>query len=152
MAQGKVISVRGPVVDVRFPDESLPPLLQALRIQDEARDADLVLEVAQHLGDDVVRCVAMDETDGLVRGAPVRSQGAPQFKRSRPASLGGPRVNDTVAVRECKGALCALPRLPPCKKNYHRTAMTSSRSVRTDAGKSICKVPSANECSSGSPV
>ncbi len=75
MAQGTVVQVRGPVVDVRFPSDSLPPLYQALRIQDETREIDLILEVAQHLGDDVVRCVAMDSTDGLVRSMPVQDTG-----------------------------------------------------------------------------
>jgi F-type H+-transporting ATPase subunit beta len=75
MAQGKVTAVRGPVVDIRFPAEGLPPLLQALRIKDEAKNTELIVEVAQHLGDDVVRCVAMDSTDGLVRGMPVEDTG-----------------------------------------------------------------------------
>ncbi len=68
MAAGKVAQVRGPVVDVRFPADELPELLTAIRIQDEARDIDLVVEVAQHLGDSTVRCIAMDSTDGLMRG------------------------------------------------------------------------------------
>jgi F-type H+-transporting ATPase subunit beta len=75
MAQGKVTAVRGPVVDIRFPAEGLPPLLQALRIKDEAKNTELIVEVAQHLGDDVVRCVAMDSTDGLIRGMPVEDTG-----------------------------------------------------------------------------
>ncbi|MBP8952128.1 MAG: F0F1 ATP synthase subunit beta [Armatimonadetes bacterium] len=77
MAQGKVVQVRGPVVDVRFPADALPALLQALRIKDDAREIDLIVEVAQHLGDDIVRCVAMDNTDGLVRGMPVEDTGGP---------------------------------------------------------------------------
>ena len=75
MANGKVIQIRGPVVDVRFPRDQLPELLSALRVQDSGRDADLVVEVAQHLGDDIVRCVAMDNTDGLVRGMDVEDTG-----------------------------------------------------------------------------
>jgi F-type H+-transporting ATPase subunit beta len=70
MAQGKVSQVNGPVVDVRFPTDALPPLLEALRIPENG-ESDLIIEVAQHLGDDVVRCVAMDSTDGLVRGMAV---------------------------------------------------------------------------------
>ncbi|NSW55528.1 MAG: F0F1 ATP synthase subunit beta [Armatimonadetes bacterium] len=77
MAQGKVVQVRGPVVDVRFPADALPALLQALRIKDDAREIDLIVEVAQHLGDDMVRCIAMDNTDGLVRGMPVEDTGGP---------------------------------------------------------------------------
>ncbi len=77
MANGKVVEIRGPVVDVRFPRDQLPELLSALRVQDSGRDADLVVEVAQHLGDDIVRCVAMDNTDGLVRGMDVEDTGEP---------------------------------------------------------------------------
>lgn len=68
MAAGKVAQVRGPVVDVQFPTDELPELLTAIRIQDEPREIDLVVEVAQHLGDNTVRCIAMDSTDGLMRG------------------------------------------------------------------------------------
>jgi F-type H+-transporting ATPase subunit beta len=77
MANGKVVAVRGPVVDVRFPADSLPPLLQALRVTDPERGVNLIVEVAQQLGDDVVRCVAMDSTDGLVRGMVVEDTGGP---------------------------------------------------------------------------
>ncbi len=65
---GKVLQVFGPVVDVRFPDAHLPAIFNAVTIRDEEKKIDLVLEVAQHLGDDTVRCVAMASTDGLVRG------------------------------------------------------------------------------------
>jgi F-type H+/Na+-transporting ATPase subunit beta len=88
MATGKIVAVRGPVVDVRFPADALPPLLQALRIHDEKRQIDLIAEVAQHLGDDVVRCVAMDSTDGLVRGVGVEDTGAAISVPVGPATLG----------------------------------------------------------------
>ena len=64
---GKVIQVMGAVIDVRFEDGHLPALLNAIEV--ENGDKKLVVEVAQHLGDDVVRCIAMSSTDGLVRGA-----------------------------------------------------------------------------------
>ncbi len=76
MAEGKIVQVRGPVVDVRFPADALPPLLQSLHVTDEKRGLHLVVEVAQHLGDDMVRCIAMDSTDGLVRGMPVTDTGS----------------------------------------------------------------------------
>ncbi len=63
---GKIVQVIGPVVDIRFSEDSLPELLNAIEIEREGNK--LVVEVAQHVGDDVVRCVAMDSTDGLVRG------------------------------------------------------------------------------------
>ena len=71
MNKGKIVQVIGPVVDVRFEAGQLPPLYNAIRISNPSisdREGNLVVEVAQHLGDNVVRCVAMDSTDGLVRG------------------------------------------------------------------------------------
>jgi len=64
-------------VDVRFPADALPALLQALLVRDEQRGISLTMEVAQHLGDDMVRCVAMDSTDGLIRGMEVQDTGGP---------------------------------------------------------------------------
>ncbi len=63
---GKVISVIGPVLDIKFENGHLPNLLNAIEITAEERK--ITLEVAQHIGDDVVRCIAMSSTDGLVRG------------------------------------------------------------------------------------
>ncbi|MCE5238086.1 F0F1 ATP synthase subunit beta [bacterium] len=85
---GKVAQVRGPVVDLRFPAGELPKLLSAVRIQDKAKHIDLVVEVAQHLGDDLVRCVAMASTDGLVRGMVGEDTGAPISVPVGPQTLG----------------------------------------------------------------
>ena len=85
---GKVAQVRGPVVDLRFPTGELPELLHAVRIRDEAKHIDLVVEVAQHLGDDLVRCVAMASTDGLVRGMVGQDTGAPISVPVGPQTLG----------------------------------------------------------------
>ncbi len=74
---GKVIQVLGPVVDCRFPTDSLPAIYNAVLIKDETRGIDLTCEVAQHLGDDTVRMVALSTTDGLVRGMDAVDQGAP---------------------------------------------------------------------------
>ena len=63
---GKVIQVMGAVLDIRFQEGELPSLLNAISIQ--LGDTELIAEVAQQLGDDVVRCIAMSSTDGLVRG------------------------------------------------------------------------------------
>jgi F-type H+-transporting ATPase subunit beta len=72
---GKVIQVIGPVVDVEFPEGHMPEIYTALRIQDEGKDTgvplDVTLEVEQHLGDGRVRCVALEPTDGMVRGMEV---------------------------------------------------------------------------------
>jgi len=70
MNEGNIIQVIGPVVDVHFPD-MLPEIYTAIRITNPAiddREGNLVVEVAQHLGDNIVRCIAMDTTEGLVRG------------------------------------------------------------------------------------
>ena len=63
---GKVISVIGPVLDIKFENGNLPNLLNAIEI--DANGRKVTLEVAQHIGDDIVRCIAMSSTDGLVRG------------------------------------------------------------------------------------
>jgi len=80
MNEGKLIQIIGPVVDVEFGDGELPEILTALLISNPAIndvEDNLVVEVAQHLGDNVVRCIAMDVTDGLVRGMPVKNTGKP---------------------------------------------------------------------------
>ncbi|MCD6361079.1 MAG: F0F1 ATP synthase subunit beta [Armatimonadetes bacterium] len=77
MAVGKVAQVRGPVVDVAFTSEELPGLLTAIRISEPERNIDLIVEVAQHLGDNAVRCIAMDSTDGLARGMTAEALDAP---------------------------------------------------------------------------
>ena len=80
MNEGKIIQVIGPVVDAEFPEGELPEILTALFITNPAIDDtedNLVIEVAQHLGDNVVRCIAMDITDGLVRGMAVKNSGKP---------------------------------------------------------------------------
>lgn len=77
---GKVRQVIGPVVDVEFEPGMLPNIMDALYISNPAINDvpdNLVIEVAQHLGDNVVRCVAMDQTDGLVRGMHARASGSP---------------------------------------------------------------------------
>jgi F-type H+-transporting ATPase subunit beta len=74
-AKGKVIQIIGPVVDVRFEAEELPNIYEAIHIEHNAKT--LVLEVAQHIGDNTVRCISMSSTDGLVRGTDAASTGAP---------------------------------------------------------------------------
>jgi len=88
---GKVTQVMGPVVDVEFEQGQLPQILTALLVSNPAisdEEDNLVIEVAQHLGDNVVRTIAMDVTDGLVRGMPVKDTGAPIQMPVGEASLG----------------------------------------------------------------
>jgi len=77
MATGKIVQVQGPVVDISFDPKELPSLLNSIIIEDQSRGIELTVEVAQHLGDDTVRCVAMASTDGLVRGMPAEDTGGP---------------------------------------------------------------------------
>ena len=79
MAKGKVVQVIGPVVDIEFPAGELPEILNAITIKGKADkvDIDLVVEVMQHLGDSVTRCIAMSSTDGLQRGMDAEDTGAP---------------------------------------------------------------------------
>ncbi|MFY9940602.1 MAG: F0F1 ATP synthase subunit beta [Desulfobacterales bacterium] len=88
---GLIKQVMGPVVDVEFEQGKLPEILTALLISNPAinDEADnLVVEVAQHLGDNVVRTIAMDVTDGLVRGMPVKDTGSPIMMPVGEAGLG----------------------------------------------------------------
>jgi len=77
MSKGYIKQVIGPTVDVEFPSNSLPQIYNALRIRDDKKRIDIILEVAQHVGNDVARCVAMKSTDGVVRGMEVEDLGAP---------------------------------------------------------------------------
>ncbi|MGL1902715.1 MAG: F0F1 ATP synthase subunit beta [Fibrobacterales bacterium] len=80
MNEGKVVQVLGPVVDVEFTDGDIPQIFAALTVTNvniDGRDDNLVLEVAQHLGDGVIKCIAMDSTEGLKRGQKVKNTGKP---------------------------------------------------------------------------
>lgn len=72
---GKIVQIIGAVVDVRFPKDQLPKLLNAITVDNHGKQ--LVIEVAQHIGDDIVRCISMGSTDGLVRGMDAVDTGAP---------------------------------------------------------------------------
>ncbi len=78
---GKVVAIIGPVLDIEFPEGKLPAIYNAVQIQDDGKDTgepiDLIAEVAQQLGESVVRCVSMKATDGMVRGMKAVDLGAP---------------------------------------------------------------------------
>src|SRR5258705_7665982 len=79
MGMGKITQVLGAVVDIEFSDSSLPPIYNALKVSNPAisdQQWNLVVEVAQHLGENTVRCIAMDTTEGLVRGMDAMDTGA----------------------------------------------------------------------------
>jgi F-type H+-transporting ATPase subunit beta len=89
--KGKVVQVIGPVVDVEFEGGKLPKILNALKLTNPSISGskeNLTLEVAQHLGENTVRAVAMDTTDGLVRGMEVRDTGNPIMMPVGPECLG----------------------------------------------------------------
>ena len=88
---GKIVQVIGPVVDVEFEADKLPNILNALAVSNPAIndvEGNLIIEVALHLGDNVVRCIAMDQTDGLVRGMSAKDTGSPIMLPVGPSALG----------------------------------------------------------------
>jgi len=74
---GKVVQIIGPTVDCEFDSDNLPEILNAIKIEDKEKEIDLTVEVAMHIGDNIVRCVSMASTDGLVRGMEVIDTGKP---------------------------------------------------------------------------
>ena len=87
-AEGIVVKVVGPGVDVQFPNEALPKITNAIKIEDAEKKINLTLEVAQHTGNNVVRCIALASTDGLVRGMKAKDTGAPISVPVGPQCLG----------------------------------------------------------------
>ena len=75
MAVGQILQIIGPSVDIRFPDNQGPQLLNAIKIQE--KEINLTLEVAQNIGNNTVRCIALGSTDGLVRGMKAIDTGSP---------------------------------------------------------------------------
>ncbi len=72
---GEIVQVIGPVVDIRFDEDNLPELLNAIEIE---KDGEIIIvEVSHHVGDDTVKCISMDSTDGLIRGMKARNTGKP---------------------------------------------------------------------------
>ncbi len=91
MKEGKIVQVIGPVVDIEFSDGLLPEILNAIRIPrttSQGEKEDLIVEVQQHLGDNRVRTIAMDSTDGLVRGTKCFDTDSPITVPVGPATLG----------------------------------------------------------------
>src|SRR5438874_12760741 len=89
---GHVIQVAGPAVDVQFVESAMPPIYEALKVVDEGFQVptpiNVILEVQQHLGEGRVRCVAMEPTDGMVRGMKAIDQGGPISVPVGPGTLG----------------------------------------------------------------
>ena len=111
MNVGKVVQVIGPTVDVAFDPDKLPQLLNAIQIKDEKAGIDVTVEAALHVGDNVVRCVAMSSTDGLVRGMAAADTGAPISVPVGEIGLG--RIFNLLGLPiDQKGAVAAKKSLP----------------------------------------
>jgi len=115
MNEGVIIQVIGPVVDVQFPEGKIPQIFNALKIPrtsiEDNTASDLIVEVQQHLGEDRVRTVAMDSTDGLVRGMKVYDLGSPISIPVGPNVLGR-MLNVTGDVIDGKGPIISDMKLP----------------------------------------
>ena len=128
MTQGTIKEIIGVVVDVDFTGAELPPIYNALEVQDRQEgEGRLVLEVQQHLGESMVRCVAMDSTDGLTRGTGVADLGAPISIPVGEGALG--RLMNVIGEPiDGKGDFPAdMPRLP-----LHQPAPALADQVTTD--------------------
>jgi F-type H+/Na+-transporting ATPase subunit beta len=88
MAKGTITQIIGPVLDIEFPSDSLPNLLNAISIMDETGSTQLVAEVATHIGENRVRCIALSSTEGLTRGMEAEDTGAPVSVPVGSATLG----------------------------------------------------------------
>ncbi|MFC1475155.1 F0F1 ATP synthase subunit beta [Candidatus Zixiibacteriota bacterium] len=108
---GKVVQVIGPTVDCEFRADELPNILNAIKINNPETGKDLTVEVAMHIGDSIVRCVALASTDGLVRGAKARDTGSPITVPVGEKSLG--RIFNLLGEPiDGKGELGEIKRLP----------------------------------------
>ncbi len=116
-ATGRVVQILGGVVDVEFPEGDIPELYEAIEVERQGKDA-LVLEVQKHMGNNMIRTVSMDSTDGLQRGLPARATGAPIMVPVGPATLG--RIFNVLGKPvDNKGPVDAATRYP-----IHRAAPT----------------------------
>lgn len=157
-ATGRVARVIGPVVDVEFPVDAMPDIYNALKVQvsDPAEDGalkTLTLEVAQHLGDGLVRTISMQPTDGLVRQAPVTDTGegitvpVGDFTKGKVFNTLGevlnyPEENANVTERwpihRKAPASTSSSRRPRCSRPASRSSTFSPRTSRVE--RSVCSV------------
>ena len=88
MALGEIIQVIGPSVDIKYDHDEVPNLLNAIKVEYPEKKINLTLEVAQQIGNNTVRCIALGSTDGLVRGMKGRDLGCPISVPVGPQTLG----------------------------------------------------------------
>ena len=132
--KGRVVQILGGVVDVEFPEGQMPELFEAIEVE-RAGKAPLILEVEKHLGDNWVRTVAMDSTDGLQRGVPATATGSPILVPVGPSTLG--RIFNVLGRPvDNKGDVQAATRYP-----IHRLAPPfAEQSTRVDVFETGVKV------------
>src|SRR5580704_11229487 len=102
---GKVIKISGPAVDVQFEEATMPPIYQALRVVSDGftvpNPVNVILEVQQHLGEGRVRCVAMEATEGMVRGMKCIDQGGPiEHTKTMPIHRPAPLFDEQATTAE----------------------------------------------------
>jgi F-type H+/Na+-transporting ATPase subunit beta len=133
-ATGRVVQILGGVVDVEFPEGDIPGLFEAIEVERPKKEA-LILEVQKHLGENWVRTVSMDSTDGLQRGVPARATGQPIMVPVGEATLG--RIFNVLGKPiDKKGDIAASARYP-----IHRLAPTfAEQSTRVDVFETGIKV------------
>ncbi|MFA6378583.1 MAG: F0F1 ATP synthase subunit beta, partial [Candidatus Omnitrophota bacterium] len=115
MSIGEIIQVIGPIVDVKFPDNEGPQLLNAIKIEEQERKINLTIEVAQDIGNNTVRCIALGPTEGLARGMKARDTGSPITVPVGPQTLG--RIFNLLGETIDSGG--ALP-LPDQRDSIHK--------------------------------
>jgi F-type H+-transporting ATPase subunit beta len=135
MNEGSIVQVIGPVVDVEFPTGHIPPVLNALRIprkSAEGTDEVLICEVQQHLGEDRVRTIAMDSTDGLVRGMKAIDTGEPISVPVGPDVLG--RIMNVIGETIDNGAALQTTKRYPIHRNPPKFASLSTKTEMFESG------------------
>ena len=133
-ATGRVTQIQGTVVDVEFPAGELPDVFEALEVQ-RTTGLPLVLEVEKHLGNNRVRCVSMDTTDGLQRGLPAKATGAPILVPVGPATLG--RIFNVLGMPvDQKGPVV----VDQCYPIHRPAPLFSEQSTRTEIFETGIKV------------
>ncbi len=132
MNEGSIVQVIGPVVDIEFPDSNIPEVLNALQIPRKSAETGeeniLICEVQQHLGEDRVRTVAMDSTDGLVRGMKVIDTGAPISISVGPEILGR-LINVTGDTIDGKGPLITKLKMPIHRPSPEFQSLTTEKEM-----------------------
>ena len=118
MAVGKIIQIIGPTLDIEFPPEEFPNILNAIKIIDEKRGINITAEVAMDIGDNKVRCIALSSTDGLIRGMEAIDTGEPITVPVGPSTLGrlfnilGEPI-DNLGPVECGDMRSSIHKEPP---------------------------------------